>query len=420
MKLFLKMIKEIKAYKNDIKSKKGSMVVMLILIFISASVGIIYITEIAKEKSKEAYATSILNLTGQSILSEFHRGLKDDYGILAFKGDYKNIIYKFKFYTKDNLKLKYKDIDLDLKEFSLLSLDNFEKDIVDYMKYNSAKILISEDETESEKGEKDSDEKKEKNRVLKNQKIIKTLPSCDKNDCIFEVEKLKNIANPRALINQATAEVMVNNYIIDKFDYCSKPKDENQKRESFFRNEVEYILYGNFDDEKNKEIFLDKLGTLRTALNLAHILKDDMKRRVIMEIIEATGLIGVGLVTVLATIWAKEETKNDLRLLQEGYGVEFIKDSEDWALNDGRRAIDGIVSQKTVHPLRPSDFGYNDYLRLFLYFKDREMKLYRMMDLIQINIKGKYDSSFNIGDYYTGLVYEVNVDGKRQKFVREY
>ena len=46
---------------------------------------------------------------------------------------------------------------------------------------------------------------------------------------------------------------------------------------------------------------------------------------------------------------------------------------------------------------------YEDYLFLLLCFKDRESKLIRIMDLIQLNIKGQADEHFDMSRCYAGF-----------------
>ena len=64
--------------------------------------------------------------------------------------------------------------------------------------------------------------------------------------------------------------------------------------------------------------------------------------------------------------------------------------------------------------------NYDDYLLLFLYLMDERVKLLRVMDLIQINSRYLYYDSFLLKNYNAGLEYQLNVNGKKYEFNKEY
>ena len=56
-----------------------------------------------------------------------------------------------------------------------------------------------------------------------------------------------------------------------------------------------------------------------------------------------------------------------------------------------------------LEPETSEGLNYKGYLILLLFFEDREAKLVRIMDLIQINMKGNYDSGFSMAGSYAGF-----------------
>ncbi len=51
---------------------------------------------------------------------------------------------------------------------------------------------------------------------------------------------------------------------------------------------------------------------------------------------------------------------------------------------------------------------------------DDETKFLRMMDLMQINIQGKYDSSFLISTTTLGFNYSIKINGRRYAYDEKY
>ena len=99
-----------------------------------------------------------------------------------------------------------------------------------------------------------------------------------------------------------------------------------------------------------------------------------------------------------------------------------------WAVGLGaiKDKIYGIVAKKSddsrgyIVPTDTSGMSYDEYLRLVLAAQKEEKKIYRSMDLIQINLQGCDDEDFFIEDCYTGLAYNVLVNGKRHQNVQNY
>ena len=55
---------------------------------------------------------------------------------------------------------------------------------------------------------------------------------------------------------------------------------------------------------------------------------------------------------------------------------------------------------------------YENYLKLLLMTEKEDVKLLRIMDLIQINMKGSVREEFMIGDHFTGAVISADIKKK--------
>ena len=122
--------------------------------------------------------------------------------------------------------------------------------------------------------------------------------------------------------------------------------------------------------------------------------------------------------------WTAAETGNDMRLLENGDKVAIFKTSSQWATHDIVTIANGwvaeIVLKDPVYAEDRSGQSYRDYLRLMLYIMDRETKLLRIMDLIQINLKGTYNGEFLMREHYSGFRFECSVDGEHYAYEETY
>jgi hypothetical protein len=249
-------------------------------------------------------------------------------------------------------------------------------------------------------------------RVLKNQRIIKELPSTMMEETgwmasgTLNLEALMKLEN--VLINGINT-IQVNNYIVK---YMSN--NQNNSNESrFFKNEVEYILYGNKSDAKNYDSFKVNYLAVRVGLNLIHIFSSTEKRNQIVAIANGITPGPWSLCTelVIATAWATVEAENDLKLVEAGKRVALIKNEGNWAI-DVYSLLKGTINQAIIPTDSEKGLNYADYLQLFLLFEPREIKLLRCLDIIQINMKGNYSKDFSIKDYYCGFGYHAFISKK--------
>ena len=102
-------------------------------------------------------------------------------------------------------------------------------------------------------------------------------------------------------------------------------------------------------------------------------------------------------------------------LLWEGYKVPVIKDKSTWAI-DLEGAVEGIKGN-TVIPDAQKGYDYRQYLQVLLFFQDKGIKVARILDLIQINVRNNYNKDFLIQECID-ISAEINgkVYGYEKKF----
>ncbi|MBE5989519.1 MAG: hypothetical protein E7250_17540 [Paenibacillaceae bacterium] len=177
--------------------------------------------------------------------------------------------------------------------------------------------------------------------------------------------------------------------------------------------ELEYLIGGMNSDEKNFSQAVTDVLAIREGLNLVHILMDQEKRK------EAEALAGVitgvtgtapltGLVAFFVmSIWAMGEAIIDVRRLLQGEKVAFIKSRDNWRLS-----LQGLLDSGSSGSFKGegsdnNGISYTGYLKLLLFLSHSTRQYYRLMDVIQMNLRTT-DTEFRM----THCVYGAEIQGK--------
>lgn len=191
-------------------------------------------------------------------------------------------------------------------------------------------------------------------------------------------------------------------YLSDIFSsYTDSPK-ENQ----VLSYQLEYILNGDKNDDKNLLDTTLKIQCIRTGLNLAYLYTDSSKRMAARTLAQAAvGLVPVPFIVeftqlALLSAWAYAEAVIDVRSLLAGNKVPVYKTKETWRLE-----LDDllVLDQKTSAITTEDGFSYEQYLLLFLFMEFNQNTLYRTMDLIEADMRKNYNSDFRMCKCITAI-----------------
>ncbi len=399
-------------------NKKGSSIVFLSIVLSGIVIMIVSLIFASQRVATIGYTNSILTLSFKSIMSEYNLELKDKYGLFAFQGQSSDVERKIGFYSNysfDNREsINLQSINANVSKYSLADINIAKEQFVDYSKYALGKNLFSKLTGEEEK-KTVVDNRKE--RVLRNEGIINTLPSRGLKDDSPLWKKISGIDNVEAAItNTEPAGVLLDQYIINMFGNYHK----QIKKSTYFKGELEYIINGDFSDKKNYKECLNDIELLRNVLNIAHIMMDPTKMAKIQSASQAVtpGPLGALTQGALIELWAYTEAKNDIKLLENGKKVPFIKTDANWATD-----LSNIISNTNLDYIEPKvnqGLTYEGYLLVFLTQTREDIKVTRALDLIQINMKVLYDRSFLILEHNTGFDVLVRVNGKNYAYKEEY
>ena len=172
-------------------------------------------------------------------------------------------------------------------------------------------------------------------------------------------------------------DYLINEYILDIFNSNTKTNASDR----FFNNEVEYIIFGNRGEQSNILYAQVAILLLRFIFNTIFIYQQES----FVTIADIAGY----LVTVpvgfqgqpivkhgILTAWSLLESWHDCDALLNGKNIPIYKTEGTWRY--GFSYAESNVN-KTI------SLQYQDYLRIFLLLVPREIRLARILDLIQLN-----------------------------------
>ena len=393
-------------YRNN---KKGVTAVFLTIIAGAVLSCVIVFIQLAASAASVSYCGNLFNLAGRSVLSEFDLELKSRYGIIAFSRDNSSIVNELKKYVKytvtDDRYIRLGEVSVDMKDYCLMDCEIFEEQITDSVNF---KNLIVEEETGGpvETGD----------RTLRNIRTINALPSkgmTDTPSVYALVSNIKNLTGISQLWKNGSREYLTTVYIFSVFKSGMSPADEEN---SFFRNEIEYIIEGKKSDAANRSAVRADLLKLRTLLNSIYIYSSPkmMKEALLLAETITPGPEAVITQAALIAAWAAMEAELDIKTLDEGGKVPVFKDPSSWKTD-----INGKVAAGKGE-FEERGYDYEGYLKILLTALKKEVRLTRMMDLIQINLQGTYSEDFYIHDCYRGFKFEAQVNGRKMKYDEKY
>lgn len=191
-------------------------------------------------------------------------------------------------------------------------------------------------------------------------------------------------------------------------NYISKIKDHD------LSYEMEYIISGKSSDRENLTEVVKKIVGIRNVMNLGYLLTDSVKMSQ-LTFIASSAATAIGLPflepvikAVLIEAWSLGEAVTDVKGLLKGNEVVFIKDKISWK-TDIKNLLGGSI--KNDKNSKKLSLNYEQYCMMLMMIADGNKSLFRIMDLIQLNIQKKYNSKFQMSKCFSGMkfkaVYEI-------------
>lgn len=196
------------------------------------------------------------------------------------------------------------------------------------------------------------------------------------------------------------------------------------KEGSLLQYQTEYILAGQESDVDNMRMVTERLLLVREAANMVYIAGSEEKMTMIQETADgiAAALLSPEISPliqfVILAAWAGAESLRDVDTLLDGGSVPLIKSDSQWSLEldrvtgaGGEEPLREILEQERAQRQgqeqqqsrgqgQPAagtggqpDGGetaglyYQDYLRLLLLFQSKGVTAYRLMDIMEMDIR---------------------------------
>lgn len=420
--------------------------ILLSIVFVSFALSIIGAIEICRALVISSSAESYGRVWLKSILGEYDIHLIEDYGLLAYQGLDSDVIKKISNYSNysisNRLNVKSIGIDANLIGYELSNPDNFRKTVKNSEISNTIDTLINNN---TRKPVETAQEDRWGKRVIRNKSVIATLPSkCIKNR--FDVDSIKNtiksIKSTEDIISLASD---ASTEIAFMYKYLGSHTHMANSKKTLLRNEWEYVIAGNLDDNENFKSARRRIVLIRNAMNLAYLYSDVEKRELIHAVAEliTPGPAASATAILISETWALVEAEEDIKDLLDNKRVPMIKDDSNWKTDLGgilkneeitkelsdegkellKKNYDEITRNEIGHGVnKSSDKGlsYEDYLMVMIATMQSNIRILRIMDVVGINMKYRYYEDFNMDEYHIGLNYSIKLGRKQHEFEETY
>ena len=242
---------------------------------------------------------------------------------------------------------------------------------------------------------------------------LKGIPSTSS----YQVHAGSSDTEDDGILKTASRQMAVNAYVPL---YFSSFLVENGTEPSRLKYEMEYLLAGKKSDRENLKEAVNRVLTLRGAMNLLFLLNSPDKKA---ETDALAATVSAGIVPAqmvlsffILTMWAFGEAVLDVRTLLAGGKIPFQKTEENW-----KTSLSGLLDQSFLRKTEENSGEgrtYTEYLSCLMFLADRKERNFRMMDLIQWNIRTK-QADFSTANCAYQIELEAEVLQKHMFFQKE-
>ncbi len=176
----------------------------------------------------------------------------------------------------------------------------------------------------------------------------------------------------------------------------------NPEKNTVLKYELEYIISGKDNDKENLASAVEKIVLAKTGINMAYLITDKEKMEQVSAIAASVAIVtGLPFLEpvakgVLISAWSMAEAVNDMKILLSGGKVALTKSNGGW-----RTSIGNVTNGSKKEDSK--GLSYKEYCQILIAVQNTGDSLYRIMDLIQINIQKRYNSEFLMSKSLTGF-----------------
>lgn len=401
--------------------KRGSVTVFACIFFSGLLILMIAFIQASKDKAATGGGRALANLWTDSVLAEYDVNLLNRYGLFGFYGLDSDVEAKLNHYAEYSFKEKryveYGGFTVNLYDYALTNVDIFREQIGEAGAAAMAESFIWPSAGEENAS---ADGGRQEGGVLRNRKVIDYLPSKG-NDRAVTASAIADIVRGKSSLNDVL-EKGKDGYLQNRYIevYFKNGIDHKALGTTFFENEMEYIICAKKSDTENLNGVRNRIIGVREILNMIYLNSDPEKNAAVTAaaVAIAPGPAAILVKQGIFAAWAFAESVNDYRLLMAGRRVPVMKDDMSWATD-----LKGILENTESGMIDTGNTRgdtYEDYLNVMIFAMDEEVRLLRMMDLIQINMRLLYYGDFLLKTYSGGLDCTMTLNGEKISYSKKY
>lgn len=177
--------------------------------------------------------------------------------------------------------------------------------------------------------------------------------------------------------------------------------------------ELEYIVAGKDCDRSNLASTVEQIVAVRNVVTLAYLATDNEK----MDLIQTTATsaataIGLPFLEpvikgVLLESWALAEAINDVKTLLKGKKIDLMKDANNW-----KTSLKNLLASGSSESEKKATIDYKQFCMILIMKNSIETTAYRIMDLIQLNVRKNYNQQFDMKKCITSLDVEAQYESE--------
>lgn len=203
-----------------------------------------------------------------------------------------------------------------------------------------------------------------------------------------------------------TLENLYEDFLYNKYIDMHFANYLNPNKGGIIQYETEYILGKKSVDKENLKEVVSQLIMLRFTMNFSYIICDAEKKQECLAMSAALlgftgvyGIIKMGQYLLLAA-WSYGEAVNDVKILMNSGTVSLVKNSKEW-----KTKLEDIVSKTITKGTQGNDAGldYNEYLQLLLFLENKGKKIFRTMDIMELNMTAQGYPHIRMYRYLYGM-----------------
>ena len=216
-------------------------------------------------------------------------------------------------------------------------------------------------------------------------------------------------------------EFMLDSYITKMFPSYTEKTDKKDKDGNAWKYSLnygwEYVVAGGKSDKSNLESVISRILVLRSVTNFTAIIADPVKRAEAFAAAAAVvGFTGLTFLihftqTLFIAAWSFAESLCDVAAILMKRDVPLIKTSAQVKTSFPELFVltNGAIHTRAMRysPESTLSFGYKEYVIMFLMMTSAKLRRYRVMDLIENDMRKNGYEGFSIGK----CVFKMDVEG---------